>query len=553
MLAERKNRGRPLSRRALGAALVLGLGLAGVSVGGVNAADDPGVVKLAIAVPIVVPASAGEFIDADVLSQYTSEQGILTRQLDAVYGREVALGIDPRIIASIRLLGDTAPASALAWLDRLAAAPNQTFELGYADADVTLQTQAGSATVLQPETFDFAINPALFSATTSTATPSPVPTEVPTSDEILRWPFSLTGIAWPRDNTVVTADLGAISASGYSATILSSDNVARDASAGPTAQAHGTDIVASDAAVSNALRSASAAVLPSDWDAALADLSATIAAGARVQSGTATLVATLDRTIPSVGNRLADTLTALASNPAVQLIPLSQAMGVAPSAATVIDQPQAADRVSRAGQMIQGESAERAFTTVASDPAAITSERRLQLLTLLSSEWENNLSAWPKAADAFTTASIDLRNSVYLVKSSNFLLVADNGQYLPVTVNNGLDQPITVYITARSQSALLAIDEPRVTLPVGAGTQKKVDVPVHSLSNGKVEVTVSMTSATDVPIGAPVTSEVNVQAGWETPIIVAVAILVVLVFGAGIVRTILRRRKTSAVAETPDD
>ena len=296
--------------------------------------------------------------------------------------------------------------------------------------------------------------------------------------------------------------------------------------------------------MSSALRSASSAVLPSDWDAAIAELTSNVAAGARVQPGDPTLVATLDRMILPVGNRLADTLSALASNSAIQLIPLSEAMAVAPSQATVIDQPQAADRVSRAGQMIQGENAERAFASVAADPAAITSDRRLELLTLLSSEWAGNLTSWPQAADAFTTASIDLRNSVYLVKSSNFLLVADNDQYLPVTVNNGLDQPITVYITVRSQSALLAIDEPRITLPIAASTQTKVNVPVHSLSNGKVEVTVSMTSATDVPIGAPVISEVNVQAGWETPIIVAVAILVVLIFGAGIVRTILRRRRT---------
>ena len=154
-----------MSVRALSAALVVGLGLAGLGVGSAVAVDDPTTVTVAIAVPLVVPASAEEFLTAELLEQYTAEQGILTRELDAVFGRPVAIGIDPRIIASIRLLGSSAPASAVAWLQRLESAPNQTFPLGYADADVTLQTQAGSATVLAPETFDFAIDPALFATT----------------------------------------------------------------------------------------------------------------------------------------------------------------------------------------------------------------------------------------------------------------------------------------------------------------------------------------------------------------------------------------------------
>jgi len=193
--------------------------------------------------------------------------------------------------------------------------------------------------------------------------------------------------------------------------------------------------------------------------------------------------------------------------------------------------------------MISGERAKREFATVATDPAAITSERRLELLTLLSAEWSDDLAEWPEAADAFTTASIELRNAVHLVTGSNFLLVADNDQYLPITVNNALEQPVVVYVTVRSQSGLLVIDRPIVQLPIEAGTQGKVNVPVHSLSNGVVEVDVSLSSSAGVAIGAPVTSSVNVQAGWETPIVVAIAILVVLVFGAGIVRTILRRRK----------
>lgn len=543
-----------LAERISGAALVLGLGLASLGVGSAAAADDVPVVNLAIAVPIIVPSSDEPFIDADTLAQYTSAQGILTRELDAVADRPVALGIDPRIIASIRLLGSTAPASALAWLDRLESVSNETFALGYADADVTLQTQGGAQAVLQPETFDFAINPEFFGVEAgSTATPAPNDAAaLPTSAEITAWPYTLTGIAWPRDDTVVAADLPLIAASGYTTSIVSSGNVARESTSGPSVTVDGSAVLVSDAAVSGALRTAAATVSPAEWSTALGQLSSAVASGGRVQPGTATVVATLDRAIPAVGDRLAETLDALALDPAVQLVPLSQAIGVAPTAATIVDEPQDADRLSRVGQMIQGENAERAFASVASDPAAITSERRLELLTLLSSEWSGAIVGWPDAADAFTTASIELRNSVRLVTSSNFLLVADNDQYLPITVNNALDQTVTVYVSVRSQSSLLVIDEPRKVLEIEAGAQGKVNVPVHSLSNGFVEVDVTLASATGVGIGAPISSEVNVQAGWETPIVVAAAALVVVVFGVGIVRTILRRRN-AARSEGTDD
>ena len=124
-----------MSVRALSAALVVGLGLAGLGVGSAVAVDEPTTVKVAIAVPLVVPASAEEFLTAELLEQYTGEQGILTRELDALFGRPVAIGIDPRLIASIRLLGSSAPESAVAWLERLESAPNQTFALNYADAE----------------------------------------------------------------------------------------------------------------------------------------------------------------------------------------------------------------------------------------------------------------------------------------------------------------------------------------------------------------------------------------------------------------------------------
>ena len=278
--------------RMLGAALAggIGLGCAVVGLAPAYAATPGQPVRLAIAVPITVPESSGALIDAAALAQYTSPLGTLTRQLDAVIDRPVALGIDPRIVVSIRLLGSSAPENATAWLTRLLGASNDTFPLTYADSDITLATQAGSVSVIGPDDFDFAINPALFAAPGVAVTPSPAPTAgltptgdptsttdpaipttpaippLPTSADLMAWPFSLTDIAWPLDATATASDLSVITGSGFTTTILSTGNLRRsDPGAGAIADVNGARVLVSDDPASQALRTATSATTAADW------------------------------------------------------------------------------------------------------------------------------------------------------------------------------------------------------------------------------------------------------------------------------------------------
>ena len=82
-----------------------------------------------------MPADDDRLLDAETLTTYTAPGGLLTRQLDAVVGTTVAIGLDPMIVASIRVLGTAAPAVGA----RLPRAPgdwsNEVFLLAYADAD----------------------------------------------------------------------------------------------------------------------------------------------------------------------------------------------------------------------------------------------------------------------------------------------------------------------------------------------------------------------------------------------------------------------------------
>lgn len=527
----------------LRAALSLLLGLAGGVAGvapaapGATTLGPDGMVTLTVVVPLAVPEADTGFIPAAALAQYTSASGLLTRELDALIGRPVAIAIDPRIIASIRILGSSAPPSALAWLDRLAAVSNETFPLTYADSDITLATQAGSGRVLEPESFDFAIDPALFTppdALNPTPAPTPPAIELPTSESLLQWPYSLTSIAWPRDASVVKDDLTTIAASGYSTTLLSSSNVTRDDPSPVVTVADGRAAVADDT-VSAALRAAVASVGPEDWEAAMAAVFAVLDAAPE------SVLATLDRTVPISGTHLADTLAALQADPRVRFSGLRELIAGAAAGATLVDSPQDASRVAKVTVLLDAERAEARFATVADSPSEITAPRRLQLLALLSTAWLQNPDGWVTATDAHLTASSDLRSSVQVVAYSSFNLLADSAG-LPISVSNTLDQPVTVYITVRPETALLAVGDSRVALVVEPDSQAKGQIPVQAVSNGTVQVLITLSSGAGAPVGDPATAEINVQAGWETPVVLVIAAIVVVVFAVGIVRNILRRR-----------
>ena len=186
--------------------------------------------RLAIVAPITAPTQSIGLIGADVLAAYTAPGGLLERQLDQAIGRRVTLAIDPMILASIRILGSSAPLSAVQWLDRLDEATNETFALSYADSDIAATSQAGSAEPLAPTSF--AIDPGLFAAPeqptptptptpSDSATPTPSPSTVPipplpTPESLVDWDYTLSGVAWPGEDTVSENDLSHFGAAAAS-------------------------------------------------------------------------------------------------------------------------------------------------------------------------------------------------------------------------------------------------------------------------------------------------------------------------------------------------
>jgi len=550
MLADSLQTGRPRPRRLLRAALALLLGAAGVAAATQSAAavDDPSTAQVAIIVPIVAPETSTGYLTLEEITRYTLPVGALTRQLDAVANRPVTLAVDPMIIASIRLLGTSAPASATNWLTRLASVSNDVIPLPYADSDLTLATQAGSP-VLQPESFDFAIKPELFAAAVKqTPTPSPTPTAdpddvptLPTTESLLDWDYTIDDIAWPKANSVISTDLDAINAAGFTTTILSSGNLTRENPNASVATIGDGKILVTDDALSAALGTAASALGPDSWQAAIGQVSASVATGTG-----RTVIATLPRSVPAIGSFVADTIAAVATTPGVTLVPLSTAISTHATTATLVESPQDPGLVATVSRLLQDTAAEQQFSSILTTPEVLTADRRLDLLGLTSIGWQASPERWTEATNTFTTDSLDIRSSVEVVQSSSPLnFVADNAP-VPISVSNDLPYPVTVYITVRPRTALIAVENPRVELVIEPNSQAKGDVAIEAITNGIVKVEVSLTSATGVPIGSPSLREINVQAGWETPIVLVLAALVVLIFVIGIIRTVRRSRRAAA-------
>ncbi|MGV8885828.1 MAG: DUF6049 family protein [Microbacteriaceae bacterium] len=511
-------------------------------------------INVAVVVPLSVPGGREGFIDAATLESYTRAGGLLSRELDAVIGSPVALGIDPMLIASIRLLGAEAPQSAIAWLERLRTADNETFALTYADSDLTVGLQAGSTTPLSPTSFGFAIDPNVFAPDVDPApdpgqTPSPeVPPALPTSTSLVEWAYSLDAIAWPQPSTTTTGDLDKLAASDYRASILNSENISR----APAGRAHLTvadsSVIVTDDTLSALTSTTINSLSASEWQASFAKLAATISReGARSGASAGSVVIALGRSDFTTSTRLRATLTALGTLPVVKPTTIASILAEKAAPATLAERPHTDVRLGLVKSMLRAETSDIAFATVAEDPALITGERRIRMLAALAPQWNRYPGGWGNEISGFLADSARLHRSVRLADSSD-LIFGDRGS-LPIYVTNELSQPVTVFITIIPRTPLLTVEDSRYELVIEPTSQRRAAVPAVARSNGLVNLDITLRTRTGYQLGVTNTVTTNVQAGWETPFTIGIGVLVFGVFGFGIFRTIKRRRQGSAGEE----
>ena len=553
---------------------------------------DPAATPVAAVMPLTVPASAADLIDADTLSIYTGPTGTLTRQLEAVTGRPVAVGIDPRIIASIRILGTDAPASAVAWLERLREIPNETFALAWADADVAVQAQAGAATLLTPTDVTYAIQPGRFAASGSSpsptptrtpeespepsgtpaaagsaglgsasaglattspeesASPEPTPTSptaspVPSLADLTDWDYTMSGFAWPLGGTAVGSDLGVFAASGTTTTILSSDDVrsAGTSRVGAVGTAGDATVLVTDADVSALVDQAISAETDEGFGIALARLSATLAADAREADGHV-VVAALARGWAASNGRLGQLLDAIGALPYSDTAPLATALGSPAVDVQVVDHPQDADRVRRVADSLSLEAQVDAFTKAVERPELITGQQRLLLLATLSTRWRDEADGAVTAQDGYVAQADGILSSVAITTRQN-TVISDTTSLL-INVSNALDQPVTVRLSITAGSGRIRVDDSAVvTVPAHGSASARP--PITSISNGDLVVTARLTTEDgSVQVGESAPVELFIRAGFEAVVTTLFVAAVALLFGFGLYRSIRKRRRARA-------
>jgi hypothetical protein len=524
-----------------------------------------GSVAVALAAPLTTPTGTvpAGLIPADQLENWTSPTGLLTRQLDALAGRRVAIGLDPRIVASIRVLGTSAPATATAWLQRLANVPNEVFPLAYADADLAAQAQLDLPGLLAPTSFGDVLDPANFAASpdagdvdgdVATGTPAtdepvepqPTPGGVPTTEELLSWPYTRADLAWPADDTVVAGDLGYLDAAGLTTTILAPGTVEPvEGPASSSANVDGSTALVADAELTEPLRAAADASTDTEWREATGRLLAELALDAG--SARTTVLATFARGDAAQSARVSAVIDEISGSGWSSLAGLSDAIGAPPEGRTLVDEPETEGRLSAIGRMVETEARLAEFATVLTDESLITGPTRRQLLSLLDVAGLDVPVACEAEVGEWLIEQRATLGSVAVVPSSTINVVSTETG-VPTTIENNLPYPVTVVVDVAPSNGRLIVED-QVEATVEPQSRSTVRVPVAAgVGNGEVSLAVSLTSTTGVPIGDTVTIPANVQADWEGLGAAILAAIVVLVFGIGLWRNIRRRRRARLAA-----
>jgi len=550
--------------------------------------------RVAVAVPITTPESETGVLDASALAAYTSDGGVLRRELDAVSGTGATLGVDPMIVASIRLLGTEAPQSAVDWLAELQALPNDMFPLAYADADVAGLRQAGATSVPAVTSLDTLVDPARFEgmpAATDTPTeapsqgtddgsgtgvagsdPSALPSDgstaeptaeptpgdgvvLPTTAQLLDFPWTQRDVVWPRESSVVSADLTTFAAGPYTSTIVSSGNVDVDGDSTENAAVTvgGVPAVVSDDPLSTLVTQAAEATSLAEWQSTMARLSATVATVAYERPSDArTLLTTLEREWPSTGQFLTRTLQAVDGLPWVSGATLTDALASTPSTATVVDSPESDARLGQLSELVSADQKVVDFSTALAEPQFVTETARLRTMALASHAWRDNVDGFPAevasaVADATATSGL-----VAVVQGSPIAILGDRSA-LPLYLENRTDSVATVMLNLTPSNSILSIERSPIEVTIQPQSQTRVSVPVQSVANGTVSVQLQLVSLSGVAIATPVDVPLSVQAGWETAITWIFGVAFAALFLGGLYRTFRKRRRARDEARSSGD
>ncbi|WP_322410514.1 DUF6049 family protein [Microbacterium invictum] len=559
--------------------------------------DPAATAAVAAVVPITAPGLSTGLLTADELATLTAAGGDLDAQLTGVEGTAAILAIDPAILASIRVLGDSAPEQAVEWLDRLMSLPNSRFATQFGDADVATQLRAGLTVPLQPTSLqsymdadDFAPSDADAEGDTDADTgatgapsvdPSPTPEssagspspsaspsaptdpsapDYPDLGELLSVGNAREAMYWPAGDAVAPDTVAALAALGTESspalTLVPSERTTAgsDGTAVPArGDAGGAGVLVYDSRLSDALQTASLlddAVLRG---AELATASAELAF-AKADAPDAALLVAFDRTSSRSYVALDTAIAAALEAPGVSALSLPGLIAVPASSVEVTaltDDAAAieAERAAATSALIDDEARVGRFSSILDDPQLLTGPERAELLQLLGVSWLATPAARTLALTDHRAATEETLAAVEMLPPSTTQLISADSALRP-WVRNDLPWPVNLELRAAPDDVRLDVQEV-TAFTVPAGSNARVEVPVQArLGNGEVRVDLQLRSPTLEPIGQTQSVEVVVSAEWESIGLIVLGTLVGVFLVIGVLRTIRRLRRREAAADT---
>lgn len=164
--------------------------------------------------------------------------------------------------------------------------------------------------------------------------------------------------------------------------------------------------------------------------------------------------------------------------------------------------------------------------------------RQIALILIIAVAASTVLAAAPALPATLTETET---GTVSIVKGSSINLVSRESSF-PVVVSNTLPGEVWVFVTLKSTSAKLVVEQSTVQLSIPPGTTENAQFPIRAIGSGDVEMIAQLTALSGKKIGESVSIKLTVNPDIETAAIVLFLGLVAVLIVIGVIRT-LRRRK----------
>ncbi|WP_172191896.1 DUF6049 family protein [Actinomyces faecalis] len=161
-----------------------------------------------------------------------------------------------------------------------------------------------------------------------------------------------------------------------------------------------------------------------------------------------------------------------------------------------------------------------------------------------ATSWRSDAEARTAYLDQARSAGTAVTSRVTVVPSSTINVISSSAD-LPLRIQSGLDQEVTVQVRLRpSSTRLQAVKDVTATVP--AHGQVSVTIPIKAVGSGDVDVHITLLSADGTPVGTPLTLHTRVRADWESLGTTVIAAVLAVMLVVGIVRTVRRGRRSDA-------